>query len=130
MTLGYSSGETLTPNCNTRGRMVAPEAPPYSRAEIKEGRTLYDANSGGKDEADSRKVLTPHQPLGIVENKMETHFNSWFFSASLARAKLSSPAQTLTRRLLKKNPVSAMPISRNPLAVNLPLLLGFKSLLK
>ena len=100
MTLGYSSGETFTPNCNTRGRMVAPEAPPYSKAEIKEGRTLYDANSGGKDEADSRKVLTPHQPLGVVENKMETNFSSWFFSASLARAKLSSPAQTLTRRLL------------------------------
>lgn len=76
MTLGYSSGEALAPNCNTRGRIVAPEAPPYSRAEINEGRTLYDANSGGKEEADSRKVLAPHQTLGVVGVKKETNFNS------------------------------------------------------
>ena len=53
-----------------------------------------------------------------------------FFSFSLPNAKLSRPEQTLTRRLLAKKPVSAIPISRNPLAFKRPFGLGFNSLLK
>ena len=33
--------------------MLAADAPPNSRAEMRAGRTLYDANSVGNDEADS-----------------------------------------------------------------------------
>ena len=55
--LGYSSGEVLAPNCNTRGRMAAAEAPPYSSAERREGSMRYDVNSGGKEDADSLRVL-------------------------------------------------------------------------
>ena len=55
---GYSSGDVLVPNCRTRGNMAAAEAPPNSNAERREGRTRYDANSGGKDVADSLRVLS------------------------------------------------------------------------
>ena len=56
-TFEYSSGDVLLPNCRTRGKIVAAEAPPNSNAERREGRTRYDANSGGKDVADSLRVL-------------------------------------------------------------------------
>ena len=36
---------------------MAADAPPNSSAEIKEGRTRCEANSGGKEEADSLRVL-------------------------------------------------------------------------
>lgn len=37
--------------------MAAAEAPPYSKADISDGRTRKDANSGGNDDADSFSVL-------------------------------------------------------------------------
>lgn len=58
-----------------------------------------------------------------------SHFNNMFFSASLAKAKLSNPEHTFTRRLLKKNPVSAIPISRKALTLRRPFGFGFKSFL-
>jgi hypothetical protein len=45
------------PSCRTRGRIVAADAPPNSSAETSEGRTRCEANSGGKEEADSVSVL-------------------------------------------------------------------------
>lgn len=37
--------------------MAAADAPPNSKAEIREGRTRYDANSGGNEDADSSNDL-------------------------------------------------------------------------
>lgn len=45
------------PNWITRGRIVAALAPPNSRAEIRDGKTLWAVNSVGKDDADSLRVL-------------------------------------------------------------------------
>ena len=53
----YSSAVALAPNCRTRGKMLAAEAPPYSSADTSEGKTRCDANSGGNEEADSLSVL-------------------------------------------------------------------------
>ena len=39
------------PSCNTIGSIVLAVAPPYSRADTNEGRTLCDANSGGREDA-------------------------------------------------------------------------------
>ncbi len=55
--------------------------------------------------------------------------NSDIFSDSLAKAKLSSPEHTFTSRLLAKNPVSVIPISRKPFAVSRPRALGFSNFL-
>jgi len=59
-----------------------------------------------------------------------THLSSWLFSASLARAKLSRLAHTLTSLLLEKKPPSAIPASRKPLVLSRPLGFGFRSFLK
>lgn len=53
-----------------------------------------------------------------------------FFSASFARAKLSSPPQTLTNLLEEKKPPSAIPTSRKPLDVSRVDGFGFRSFLK
>lgn len=41
----------------TRGSIVAALAPPNSRAETRDGSTLWVVNSDGKDDADSLRVL-------------------------------------------------------------------------
>lgn len=61
MTFGYSSGATFIPNCITSGRILAADAPPNSRADSKDGRTRYEANSGGKDDAVSFRFLAKSQ---------------------------------------------------------------------
>lgn len=58
-----------------------------------------------------------------------THRSREDLSASLPTAKLSNPLHTLTSLLFAKNPLSAMPTSRNPLAVNRPLGFGLRSFL-
>lgn len=45
------------PNSNISGIMAGADAPPNSSADARAGRTLYEANSGGRDAADSFKVL-------------------------------------------------------------------------
>ena len=59
MTSEYASGSTLLPNCRTSGKIAAAEDPPKSRADTREGTTRFDVNSGGKDGADSLRVLNP-----------------------------------------------------------------------
>jgi hypothetical protein len=60
----------------------------------------------------------------------KTYFRRVALSASFARAKLSKPEQTLTRRLLEKNPPSVIPTSRKPFALKRALGLGLRSFLK
>lgn len=121
----------MAPNCNTRGKIVAAEAPPYSRADTREGNTRFDVNSGGKDAADSLRVLEgpKGQSLGFSLSPVDAHRRRVFFSASLLSAKLSSPAQTLTSLFVAKTPVSAMPISRKLFADNRALGFGLRSFL-
>lgn len=58
ITAGYPSGGMFLPNWSTSGKITAADAPPNSRAETRDGSIRYDANSGGKDAAESFKVLT------------------------------------------------------------------------
>jgi hypothetical protein len=55
--VAYSVEGTLLPRRRRRGIMAVADAPPYSSAETKDGKTLYDANSDGNDDAESLKVL-------------------------------------------------------------------------
>lgn len=110
---------------------MAAEAPPYSRADTREGNTRFDVNSGGKDAADSLRVLDSPQDQfpGFGPSTVDPHRRRVFFSASLLSAKLSSPAQTLTSLFVAKNPVSAMPISRKLFADSRALGFGLRSFL-
>lgn len=112
--------------------MLAAEAPPNSKAEIKDGKTLWVANSGGKELADSLRVLDFQMPVSNkqLRRKEGVYLNKLLFSESLAKAKLSSPEQTFTSRLFDKKPDSTMPVSRKPLASKRDLGLGFSSFLK
>lgn len=53
----YSAEGTCFPICKASGRIMVALAPPNSRAEIREGRTRWLANSGGKIDAESLRVL-------------------------------------------------------------------------
>ena len=72
------------PNCSTRGTTAAADAPPNSREDINAGRTLYEANSVGNEDADSFNVLYQNQyAINWKENK--ANLSRDVFSASLAR---------------------------------------------
>ncbi len=66
----------------------------------------------------------------VTNTKPPTYLSNVDFSASLLRAKLSRPKQTLTSRLVAKKPVSAIPMSRKCFGVMRALGLGFRSFLK
>lgn len=53
----YLLSGTFLPKRRTRGTIVAAEAPPYSNADTKDGKTRSVANSEGNESTDSCRVL-------------------------------------------------------------------------
>jgi len=114
--------------------MPVTDAPPYSIAEISDGRTWFDVNSAGNEDADSFRVLSvPHvqdstlSVRGVKEKG--TNCRRAFFSVSLAREKLLNSVQTLISRFVAKKPVSTIPMSRKAFGVSRVFGLGFRRFL-